>query len=86
MLQKVNETISVITVFDKDKKTNIPYKIRWNNQVYKISKLAYYHQIRDGQKIQHIYHVTDGRIDFRLRLDSQNLNWFLEEVSDGLVN
>lgn len=86
MLNQVNLPVSVITIFDSVKKTTRPYKIRWNEKVYKITDLAYYHQIKEGVKIQHIYHVSDGHLDFRLRLDSSSLNWTLEEVSDGLAN
>lgn len=86
MLNQVNIPISVITIFDAVKKTSIPYKIKWNNQIYKITNLAYYHQIKEGSKIHHIYHVSDGNLDFKIRLDSSSLNWILEEVSDGLAN
>ena len=82
MLQKINEPIAVITRFFPENKV-FPVKIYWRNQNYLINKLAYYHKFREGRTIQHIFHVTDGNLDFRLRLDSESLIWTLEEVDDG---
>jgi len=82
MLQKINEQIAVIARFFPSHKV-FPVKIYWRNQEYRINRLAYYHQYHQGKTIQHIFHVTDGNLDFRLRLNSDDLSWTLEEVDDG---
>ena len=86
MHEIVNERVSVITIYDRQKGTVIPAKIKWQAREYKITKLGYYHKVRDGRTTHHIFHVTDGHLDFRLNFDSETLHWKLEEVSDGNAN
>lgn len=83
MLENINERVSVITKYDRDSGAVMPVKMRWQAKDYLIQKLGYYHKIREGRTIQHIFHVTDGSIDFRLKHNSDTLNWILEQVSDG---
>jgi len=78
----IQEKVSVITVFNQDKGTVQPYKFYWNTREYKIQKIGYYHQRREGSHLFHIFDVTDGSTAFRLSCDAQNLHWTLEEVSD----
>lgn len=83
MNEKIFEKVSVISSYNTEKNKVIPYKIRWQLRDYFIKKLNYYHKVREGRSLQHIFHVTDGNLDFRLRLNSENLEWTLEEISDG---
>lgn len=86
MNEIINEKISVITLFDTIKGIVIPKKIRWQGRNYLIQKLTYHHKLQEGKYINHIFHVTDGNLDFRLRLNTENLHWILEEVTDGHVD
>jgi len=86
MHEKINEKISVITKYDRMKGTVMPIKLRWQGRDYIIEKLAYYHRIREGRNIHHIFYVSDGNMDFKLRLDSETLHWTLEETTDGTSN
>lgn len=83
MIEYINEKVSVVSSYNHEQNRFIPYKIRWRLREYFIKKLAYYHKIHEGRNLIHIFHVTDGNLDFRLRLDSENLDWTLEEISDG---
>lgn len=85
MLEQLQEKISVITKYDGEKGTCMPVKIRWRGRDYIIQKLAYYHKVRQGRTMQHIFHVTDGNLDFRLRMNSDLLSWILEEITDGIT-
>ena len=80
MNEVINEKISVITIFYRQKGLTIPKKIRWQGRNYDIVKLTYHHKINEGRTIFHIFHVTDGNVDFRLKFDSNSLIWVLEEV------
>lgn len=83
MFEKLQEKISVITKYDEEKGICMPVKIRWRGRDYIMQKLAYYHKVRQGRTMQHIFHVTDGHLDFRLRMDGDLLSWTLEEITDG---
>lgn len=80
--EKINEKVSVVTVFNQETGLIMPRKIRWRNREYLIEKLAYYHRVHQGKKIIHVFNVTDNNLDFRLVLDGENLHWTLEEIYD----
>ncbi len=83
MNEVIKEKVSVITAYDRMKGSVMPRKMRWQGRDYLFTKLTYHHKIREGRTILHIFHVTDGCEDFRLRLDTDSLQWVLEEVCDG---
>ena len=82
----INEKVSVITVYDRNKGTVVPQKVKWQGRVYDITKIGYHHKVKKGKKLLHIFSVSNDSIAFRLSFDVENLHWTLEEVSDGLVS
>lgn len=82
MAENINEKVSIVTVYNHKTGLTMPKKIRWKNRDYLIKNLAYYHRIRQGTNTIHIFNVTDGNLDFRLSLNSENLHWTLEEIYD----
>jgi len=86
MIEKINEPITVLSIYERLGARVMPAKIKWNGRVYKITKLGFHHKVKIGQTLNHIFSVTDGKMFFRLRLDTDTLHWFLEEVSDGLAS
>lgn len=83
MQELINEKISVTSSYNRQTGLVIPLKLHWQRRDYLIKKLSYYHRIRQGRILLHVFHVTDGVMDFRLSLNSENLHWLLEEVTDG---
>jgi hypothetical protein len=81
-MEKINERVSVVTVYNRDKGITMPRKMRWQGRDYLMVKLANHHKIRLGRTIIHIFHVTDGHIDFRLSFDTDSLIWTLDELYD----
>ena len=83
MNEIINEKVSVISSYNRDTSSVMPKKIRWQARNYLITSVSYHHIVREGRKLLHIFHCTDGSLDFRLRLDTETLHWMLEEVYDG---
>ncbi len=79
----MEEQVSVITVYDAKKRSVRPYKLLWQNREYKITKIGYYHAVRRGKTILHMYYVTSNNLDFALECNGDNLHWSLKEVVDG---
>jgi hypothetical protein len=84
MTQTLSEPVSVQLTFNHSKKLSEPRKIFWQNRLYPITKVGLHHTFREGRTLFHIFSVTSNNLFFRLRLDSENLFWTLEEISDGL--
>lgn len=82
MSEVINETTSVITIFNKKSGKTQPWKVRWNGRTYTITKVDFHHAYRKHTTLFHIFSVSDGNLFFRLSLNTENLYWTLEEVSD----
>lgn len=83
MNEVINEKVSVEFIYNRTTNEIMPRRMRWQGRLYTMKKLAYYHKVRQGRIIWHIFHVTDGTMDFRLRFDSDTLHWTLDEITDG---
>lgn len=80
---QINEPIDIITIYKRTGAKTTPYKIRWNGRSYIITKIGYHHKVREGNTIYHIFHVCTDTLAFRLKHNTDSLQWLLEEVSDG---
>lgn len=79
----VGQLVSVEAIFDHNKKTFFPRKLLWNTVVYKIDKVALRHPVRQGRNLSYIFSVMSGDMYMRIKFDTDNLFWTLEEVDDG---
>jgi hypothetical protein len=86
MIETINEKVSVISIYDAQKHTSLPYLVKWQGKKYRIVKIGYHHRQRQGRIMKHIYSVSSTTLFFRLNFDSENLSWTLEQVSDGLAD
>ena len=88
MIQRVDEEVTVVMYFSAKKRAFIPYRLSWNNKDYELGPIDYYHSYLEGRERQHIFELSDKALTlkFRLRMDSLNLHWVLEEIHDGLAD
>ena len=82
--ENVDEQVAVLIGFDPSKKPMIqPFKIRWHNKDYVITKVAHYYRYKAGRAIMHVVTVTDGTNFFELQCESETLVWKLNRVGDN---
>lgn len=86
MILELNEEVSVVTVFDADKRATIPIAMKWRDKKYKITRVAFTHPVRLGRILHHVFSVTDGNMDYRLDFNTENQHWTLQEASDGITD
>jgi hypothetical protein len=84
MVTKLNEPVSVSFTFDGEKKTVSPRALIWNRRLYAVKKVGLHHKFRQGRTLFHVFSVASRNMFFRLVLNTDNLHWKLEEISDGL--
>lgn len=84
VIEKINTLVSVAMSFDCHRKIACPVKIFWSGRTYQVSKMGLHHTHRKGRTLFHIYSVIAENLFFKLELDTDNLFWYLREVSDGL--
>lgn len=74
----INEPISVGLV------NNMPKYVVWKGRNYAIEKTGLHHTYREGKTLYHVFSVSSDTLFLRLKLDTDNLSWRLEEVSDAV--
>lgn len=86
MNEIINEKVSVITIYNNEKRTTLPYIIKWQGKKHLITKIGYHHIQREGRTLAHIFSVCNNALAFRLNFNTDNLSWTLEAISDGTPN
>lgn len=84
MIQKVSEPVSVSFTFDSDKKSVRPRALVWGGRLHAVHKVGLHHKYHRGRVLFHVFSVASKNLFFRLILNTENLHWKLEEISDGL--
>lgn len=88
MIQIIAEPVSVILSCQKPSRCNPvgvkPISLTWQNRDHIITQQGLHHTTRTGRTLHHVFSVVSGDLFFRLNLNTDTLNWTLEEVSDGL--
>jgi hypothetical protein len=83
MSEIINEKVSVVSVYERTEGKVMPCKIKWQDKVYKVKQVGLHYPVRQGRKLLHYFSVvTENNTSFKLRLDTENLHWTLEEVID----
>lgn len=85
MRQKIDEEVTVVMYFSSKERLLILHTLSWNNRDYELGPVDKYHNYREGRDLQHIFELCDKAmtLKFRLRMNSLNLHWILEEIHDG---
>lgn len=88
MRQKINQEVSVVMYFSAKKCVALPHTISWQNREFTIKEMGYRHPVMEGRTLFHIFEFTVKEEDLwmRLSLNTSNLHWTLEAVSDGLAD
>lgn len=86
MREVINQEVSVVSYFSARRRLSLPHIISWQGREYGVGKIGFHHTVRRGETLHHIFELTDGeqQLWMRLDLDTSNLHWILEAVSDGL--
>lgn len=75
MPQKIDETVAVGM-------STAPKWVKWKNRVYKIEKVGLHHTYRTGRTLFHIFSVVTSNLFMKLKLNTDNLLWTLEEIDE----
>lgn len=87
MNEIINERISVITVYDREKQKVTPVKLKWQGRIYKIKQVGLHYPVRKGRKLVHYFSViSENNTAFKLKHDTENLHWILEEIIDEFAS
>ena len=86
MIQKISEPVSVAMAFDHLKRKVVPRWVVWKGKLHAVEKIGLHHTYREGRVLYHVFSVASKTLFFRLVLNTENLHWKLEEISDGMAD
>lgn len=86
MIQRIKAPVSVVMTYDSKERIVVPRRLRWDGKLYQITRIGLHHTQREGRTLFHIFSVESTALSFRLKLNTDNLQWTLEEISDGEPN
>lgn len=81
---KINAPVSVISSFNHRLRKVEPRKILWKGREYLVNTTGLHHTFREGRTLYHIFSVVAEGTFFRLRLNTENLFWSLDEIDNGV--
>jgi galactose mutarotase-like enzyme len=82
MQTSLNDPIDVVVSFAHNRVQ--PRVMRWNGREYKIERVNLVHSAREGAKRLFFFSVSDSTNAFKLKLDTDLLEWRLVELGvDG---
>ena len=83
MIQKIKAPITVLSIFNHKTGRMVPKLLRWDGKPYEIKKVGFHHSYRKGRTLYHVFSVASKELFFRIVLNTDSLNWELEEIADG---
>ena len=59
-----------------------PKKMEWDGKSILFTEQGLRHPTKKGQRMIHVFDMTDGSADYRLEFDAQALTWTLVYIAD----
>lgn len=89
MRESLNEPVSVVWYYDAKKRHMQPLRINWNGLDYDLGPVDFWHCTWSGKHQIHHFSIADksGQAYFKLALNTDNLQWTLEEyMTEAMPN
>lgn len=79
----LNETVDVLAIFKPSRTMCEPVKFRRaSGREVTIREIGLRHPTKQGNRMVHMFDVTDGQADYRLEFDAERLTWRLTMEGD----
>lgn len=82
----VNKRVDVVVSFKKKgdlQELCFPCKMRYQREEITFAEIGLRHPTSQGQRMIHVFDMTDGSNDYRLEFDAQALSWTLLAIVPG---
>lgn len=85
MRESLNEPVSVVWYYNARARRMQLHTLSWNNREYRLGKVDFWHKTWAGKHQIHHFSVADqkGQVYFKLALNTDNLQWTIEEYMTG---
>ena len=82
----INERVDVVVTYRKDGDITtlaLPRKMVHRGREITFTRLGMRHPTEKGQRMIHVFDMTDGVNDYRLEFDAEHLTWLLVSMIPG---
>jgi hypothetical protein len=81
----VNQEVSIVAYYFKNGLRRLkcfPKKMEYRGRIIEFIETGLRHPTKKGQRMIHVFDMTDGTADYRLEFDAEALTWTLVAISD----
>ncbi|HEY5550074.1 MAG TPA: hypothetical protein VIK37_02655 [Candidatus Saccharimonadales bacterium] len=82
---QINKEVSIVAYYFKSGLRRLkcfPKKMEYQGRVIEFSETGLRHPTKKGQRMIHVFDMTDGSADYRLEFDAAALTWRLVSIAD----
>jgi hypothetical protein len=82
---EINKDVSVVAFYFRNTGERLrcfPKRIEWDGRRVDFTETGLRHPTKKGQRMVHVFDMSDGNADYRLEFDAERLTWTLVSISD----
>jgi hypothetical protein len=80
----INQDVTIVAYYFKNKNQPkcFPKKMEYGGRTVTFTETGLRHPTHRGQRMIHVFDMTDGQADYRLEFDAESLRWRLAYIAD----
>ncbi len=81
----INKEVNIVAYYFKSSERRLrcfPKRMEYEGKRVDFTETGLVHPTKKGQRMIHVFDMTDGNADYRLEFDAQNLSWKLIAITD----
>jgi len=81
----INKDVNVVAFYFRSAGERLrcfPKRIEWDGKRVDFTETGLRHPTKKGQRMVHVFDMTDGNADYRLEFDAEHLTWSLVSIAD----
>lgn len=82
---QINKDVSIVAYYFKNNARHLrcfPKRMEYDGKRITFTETGLLHPTKKGQRMIHVFDMTDGTADYRLEFDAQALSWTLVAITD----
>src|SRR4051794_6151896 len=82
---EINKEVSIVAYYFRNRGEQLrcfPKRMEYDGKRVDFTETGLRHPTKKGQRMVHVFDMTDGQADYRLEFDAQALTWTLICVGD----
>jgi hypothetical protein len=81
----INKDVNIVAFYFKNSARRLrcfPKRMEYDGKRVDFTETGLVHPTQKGQRMIHVFDMTDGSADYRLEFDAQGLSWKLIAITD----